>query len=256
MTEATEAARIYPLDRIGYVAIVNKHDNPVLSIANAARVSYNTKKDETDEKDKRLVEFLWNHQHSSPFRHQLYTIEIKLPLFVARQWQKHQIGSSWLTTTINDEEVCIDFASIQFDIDNGCTWNEVSGRYVKLAPEFYIPARFRSNAGHANKQASSEDQEWTDEDHGKFRVHFQKSVSKAYQKYQEAIDMGMAREMARMLLPQNVYTSAIWTTSLQSLLHFFSLRLKEDAQWEIRQYAEAIESLLHDDLAELGIHYK
>jgi len=252
----SQIKQIYPVeDNIGCVQLMNKHEDPLLSVVNAARVSYDTQKKVTDEKDKKLSKFLWENGHSSPYRHCFYTFNIKAALFIFRQWHKHQIGCPWTVVLADGEEVMFDLAQIKMDTDNGTSWNEVSGRYVELKPQFYIPKRYRSNAGHANKQASSELKEWTDEDHASTQERFRLFCVAAYSHYQDELNRGVAKEMARMLLPQNIYSSAIWTPSLQAVIHFLSLRLKESAQWEIRQYAEAIYALIKPDLDSLGVTF-
>jgi thymidylate synthase (FAD) len=246
--------QLFPLgDNLGYVQQIHKHEDVLLSVVNSARISYNKNKDKEDSKDKKLAGFLWANNHTSPFRHQFYTFNIKAPLFIFRQWHKHQIGCPWSVITADGEEVTLDLAQIKMDTDNGTSWNEVSGRYVVLKPEFYIPQRYRSNAGHANKQASSDLKDWTDEQHKTTKQLFTKICHESYKGYQELLDQGVAKEMARMLLPQNIYSSAVWTPSLQAVIHFLSLRLKPDAQWEIRQYAEAIKTLIQPDLEQIGI---
>lgn len=245
---------LYPLqDNIGLVQLVGRSDDPTLSVVNAARVSYNNEKEKPDERDAKLVNFLWNHNHTSPFRHAFYTLKVKAPLFVMRQWWKHQIGCRWTGFVLPDgTDVDIDIASIQADIDNGCSWNEVSGRYVKLESEFYIPREFRGNAAHGNKQQSHE-LDWDEEQHDLMRDEFVDACADAYLRYIDMLDRGVAREQARMLLPQSIYTSVVWTVSIQSLLHFLNLRLKSDAQWEIQKYAEAIRDILKDDLLAMGV---
>ena len=106
---------------------------------NAARVSYNTEK-VADEKDQKLAKFLWNHNHSSPFRHAFYTFKIKAPLCVMRQWWKHQVGAPWVTVETEDgQSVNIDISAMFIDSDGSPSWNELSGRYVEFSDEFYIP---------------------------------------------------------------------------------------------------------------------
>ena len=244
----------FPLrDSIGSVQLVGATADPTLSIVNAARVSYDTEKVEADERDKGLVGFLWKNHHTSPFRHAFYTLKVKMPLFVARQWWKHQVGCRWTMFVLPDgTETEIDVASIQADIDNGCSWNEVSGRYVKLEPEFYVPKEFRGNAAHGNKQQSHE-LGWTAAEHEEMSQEYRDACDDAYLRYTDMLERGVAREQARMLLPQSIYTSVVWTVSVQSLLHFLELRLKEDSQYEIRMYAEAIRDILKDDLLAMGV---
>ena len=245
---------LHPLqDNIGLVQLVGRSDDPTLSVVNAARVSYNNEKEKPDERDAKLVNFLWTHDHTSPFRHAFYTLKIKAPLFVMRQWWKHQIGCRWTGFVLPDgTDVGIDVAAIQVDIDNGCSWNEVSGRYVQLEEEFYVPKEFRGNAAHGNKQQSYE-LDWTAEEHEEMHQEFVDACADAYIRYKDMLSRGVAREQARMLLPQNIYTSTVWTCSVQSLLHFLNLRLKSDAQYEIRRYAEAIRDIVKDDLIAMGV---
>ena len=245
---------LHPLqDNIGLVQLVGRSDDPTLSVVNAARVSYNNEKEKPDERDAKLVNFLWTHDHTSPFRHAFYTLKIKAPLFVMRQWWKHQIGCRWTGFVLPDgTDVNIDVVAIQADIDNGCSWNEVSGRYVQLEEEFYIPTEFRGNAAHGNKQQSYE-LDWDEEEHDLMHDEFVDVCADAYIRYRDMLDRGVAREQARMLLPQNIYTSTVWTCSVQSLLHFLNLRLKSDAQYEIRRYAEAIRDIVKDDLIAMGV---
>lgn len=244
----------FPLqDNIGLVQLVSRSDDPTLSVVNAARVSYNNEKTEANDRDRGLVGFLWENHHTSPFRHAFYTFKIKAPLFVMRQWWKHQSGARWTGFVLPDgTDVDIDVAAIQADIDNGCSWNEVSGRYVKLESEFYIPTEFRGNAAHGNKQQSHE-LDWTAEQHDEMRQEYQDACDDAYLRYTDMLERGVAREQARMLLPASIYTSTVWTCSVQSLLHFLNLRLKEDSQYEIRMYAEAIRDILKDDLLAMGV---
>jgi thymidylate synthase (FAD) len=247
--------KIKVLDDIGFVSLVDRMQNDIsLKVVNSARISYAKKKSEFNEADKKLSNFLWNSEHSSPFRHSYYTFHLKLPLFVCRQHIKYQVGSCFRTYEVNGEEISGELFDHFFDTDKGCSWNEISGRYAELKPEFYIPKVFRSNAGHANKQKSSDlpqdfpHKAWEEQ----FRDHFQD----CYVQYEFALKNGIAKEMARTLLPQSIYTEAYWTVSLQGLMHFLEQRLKSDAQFEIREYAKAIYSLVKDDLDKLGISFE
>ena len=204
-----------------------------------------------DEKDKKLCSFLWEHGHTSPFRHSFYTFHWKAPLFVFRQAFKYQVGSGWRTYEIDGVEVPVEVFDIQFDTDKGCSWNEVSGRYVKWTPEFYVPAVMRSNPPHGNKQASEPLSE--EFDHEGERTLMIQECREAFDRYQERIERGVAKEIARTCLPQNLYSQAYWTVSMQGVLHFLDQRLKADAQFEIRRYAEAIATLLAEDLERIGI---
>lgn len=240
-------------DKIGFVDLVDKFtQNAALKTVNSARISYAKQKEKLDQRDLKLIDFLYNHNHVSPFRHSLYTFHLKLPLFVFRQLIKHQVGCSWQSYEVNGQEVpqdlYLEINDLMFDTDKGCSWNEMSLRYVKAEPQFFVPAKFRSNSGHANKQASSDLDK--DFDHSKWAEAFDNHNKAAYEVYNQAIEAGIAREQARMLLPTSIYTECYWTVSLQALFHFFSLRDKPDAQEEIRVLAQAIKQILETELQE------
>ena len=140
---------------------------------------------------------------------------------------------------------------MMFDTDKGCSWNEISGRYVQWAEEVYVPSRMRANPPHGNKQASVE---LGDEfDHAKERELMLAECARAFELYRERISRGVAKEIARMLLPQNIYTQAYWTVSLQGVMHFLEQRMKQDAQYEIRRYAKAVFDLVREDLERVGM---
>jgi thymidylate synthase (FAD) len=143
---------------------------------------------------------------------------------------------------VDGKYVSIDVFDLLFDNDKGCSWNEISGRYVQLEPEFYIPKVFRGNVEHGSKQKSEplqKDPQW----HEQVRKNWLERTKNSYAAYIADLGSGIAREQARSMLPQNIYTQAIWTVSLQSIMHFLSQRCKEDAQHEIREYANTIKSL-------------
>lgn len=249
--------KINVLDK-GFVELVDQFQNdPSLKVVNSARISYNKKKSTFDSKDKGLTGFLWQEEHTSPFRHSYFTFHLKMPLIVARQWMKYQIGCAWREYSLNGSEcsqkLAMEAFDLMFDEDKGCSWNEVSGRYVELQPEFYIPDRMRTNAGHGNRQQSSEPDYWNDEFHQKWKEQFNNQCILSYNLYQTALQAGIAKEIARGYLPQSTYTEAYWTCSLQSLLHFISQRTKETAQYEIREYALSIKQILQPTLDQLGI---
>jgi thymidylate synthase (FAD) len=205
--------------------------HPMLKVVNSARVSFLKEAKELTERDTKLIKFLIDHEHFSTLRHSYFSFRIKAPLCVFRQWWKYQIGSQWL----ENENV----GSIEIQ---DTSWNEASGRYVEFEPEFYIPELIRVQSKD-NKQGS----------HGKLEalesgvdpVDFFRNVCDfQYQNYKAIVSAGGAKEQARMLLPQNIYSECIWTCSLQTVLFFLHQRLKEDAQWEIREYAKAIKNLM------------
>jgi len=248
---------LFPLgDQIGFIGLVDwMHSQKAgLKVVNAARISYNREKQMMTDKDRDLARFLWVHGHTSPYRHTFYTFHWKAPLFVFRQAWKYQVGGAWREYEMRGgEPITAKAFDILVDTDKGCSWNEISGRYVALNDEFYIPKVFRGNPPHGNKQSSTQDALPSGFDHIAERKLMEAECKRTYQLYQERLERGVAKEIARTLLPQSIYTQAYWTVSLQGIIHFLEQRLKDDAQHEIRAYAQAIYSLMEDDLTELGV---
>ena len=239
-------------DGIGFLALVDRMQiDPALKVVNSARISYDKKKGAFDEKDQKLCRFLWEHGHTSPYRHSFYTFHWKAPLFVFRQAFKYQVGSGWRKYEVGGEAVSLEVFDVMFDTDKGCSWNEVSGRYVEWTPEFYVPKVMRANPPHGNKQASFD--LGADFDHEHERALMVEECRESFERYKQRIQRGVAKEIARMCLPQSVYTQAYWTVSLQGVLHFLEQRMKPDAQYEIRRYAEGVFELVRSDLERIGV---
>ena len=239
-------------DGIGFVALADRmQSDPALKVVNAARISYEKQKPGFDDKDRKLCSFLWQHGHTSPYRHSFYTFHWKAPLFVFRQAFKYQVGSGWREYEVEGQTVSLEVFDVLFDTDKGCSWNEVSGRYVKWTPEFYVPKVMRANPPHGNKQASVELP--PSFDHEAERETMLGECQEAFERYQARIERGVAKEIARMVLPQGLYSQAYWTVSLQGVMHFLEQRLKPDAQYEIRRYAEAVYELVEPDLTRVGV---
>jgi thymidylate synthase (FAD) len=180
----------------------------------------------TREQDLKLTEYLLKNRHTTPFEMIDVWIEMKLPIFVARQFVRHR------TVSIN----------------------EVSGRYVTLPAEWYIPV-----LGHVEMQAENKKQggKFVDLDNPKqrliatgYRATLHDSCESSYKYYLSAIDEGIANEQARLFLHLNHYTHWLWKQDLHNIMHFLSLRAHTHAQWEARQYAETIISLLEEVLPE------
>ena len=211
--------RINVLDK-GYV-ILHEVLGSDLTVVNAARVSYNKKKDELDDKDKRLIKYLAEHDHTSPFRHATLQFEIYAPLMVARQWWKYVVGSDHVMDA----------------------WNESSRRYITEEPVFYItqPDEWRSKPenskqGSGEPISESQGEQWTE--------LLLKHVESGIELYENAINAGIAPEQARLFLPAyGMYVRWYWTASLQSVAHLIKQRTAEGAQYEFRQYAEAVKEL-------------
>jgi thymidylate synthase (FAD) len=239
-------------DGIGFVACVDRmQQDHALKVVNAARISYQKQKAGFDEGDRKLASFLWQHGHTSPYRHSFYTFHWKAPLFVFRQAFKYQVGSGWREYEVDGQSVTLEVFDVLFDTDKGCSWNEISGRYVQWAPEFYVPRVMRANPPHGNKQASVDLP--PDFDHAGERTRMLSECERAFELYGERIQRGVAKEIARMLLPQSLYSQAYWTVSLQGVIHFLEQRLEPDAQYEIRRYAEAVFELVKPDLERVGV---
>lgn len=205
--------------------------DPRLKIVNAARVSFNKESQELSEKDIKLIKFLFEHEHFSTFRHSYFTFRLKMPLLVARQIWKYQIGCDW----VENENV----GTIQIPETN---WNEASGRYVEFQPDFYIPETIRVQSKN-NKQGSEGKLEKLSNGEDPV-IFYEAACNSAYANYELMVKSGAAKEQARGLLPQNIYTECVWTCSLQCVLYFLHQRLKSDAQFEIREYAKAIAQLM------------
>ena len=213
--------KINVLDK-GYVRLVDTLGND-LSIANAARVSYDKQSTEMSERDAKLIKFLWDERHTSPFRHAAMTFEVYAPLFVARQWWKHAVASTHL------------------DDQNG--WNESSRRYITENEEFYVPEAHEWRSKPENsKQGSGEP---IMQGRGNyFTTALNNYIEQGEELYQRAMDQEVAPELARLFLPAyGMYVRWRWTVSLHGILTFLDQRLPQDAQYEIRQYAEAVKEL-------------
>jgi thymidylate synthase (FAD) len=213
----------------GYVRLVDVLGDDV-SIVNAARVSYDKETTTFEERDAKLLKFLLREKHTSPFRHAALTFEVYAPLFVARQWWKYAVSSTHV------------------DEQNG--WNESSRRYITEDEKFYVPLphEWRSKPENS-KQGSGEP---VDEELGEkyFNLLLEQIVD-GTRAYHDAMDDGIAPEIARLFLPAyGMYVRWRWTVSLQGVLTFLDQRLEHDAQWEIQKYAEAVLSLTKEAFPE------
>lgn len=197
----------------GFVKILDIYGND-LTVVNTARVSFGKQKKKFDADDEKLIYYLAKHKHMSPFRSCLIRFHIKMPIFVMRQFVRHRIG--------------VDL-------------NEISGRYVEFQEnDFYIPKTFRLQSTN-NKQGSSEDV--SEADNVRALIQYQHSCQYTFKIYEELLNMGIAKEMARMCLPLSLYTEIHVTMSLEAITHFIELRKDSHAQYEIRQFSNAIEQL-------------
>jgi len=206
-------------DGIGSVEYV-KHDGEDVMFVNAARVSFGAHKEKIDDKDIKLIRYLIDHNHTSPFEHCSITFRFVVPLFIRSQHHRHRTWS----------------------------YNEISRRYTGVDMKFYEPDNFRTQHK-SNRQASTDT--LINPDLNEFsnrplpvapycaseavKNHHVRSMSL----YKTLIDKGVCREQARGVLPQNLYTQYYGTVDIHNLLKFIDLRSHEGAQWEIQQVAQA-----------------
>lgn len=193
----------------GYVRYVD-HMGSDESICNAARISYRSTSQSQDA-NRKLLGYLWKNKHTSPFEMAKITLNVKLPIFVMRQWVRHRMQNL----------------------------NEVSARYTQLPAEFYIPEVWRAQDT-KNKQSS----QMADLPNKTLAMSLQTMCEDMYVAYEQMLDLGVAREMARMVLPLNIYTEIFCCWDLKNLLHFITLREDSHAQAEIQEYAKAIKIML------------
>lgn len=216
----------------GSVELIDKMGSDLTTVE-SARVSFLKGATEMSDREQRLIRYLAEHEHTSPFRHAMLMLRFKAPLFVARQLWKHIVG----ITPEFDLEDRLSFSGGFKDTG----WNEASGRYVELQDEFYVPDVWRSQSA-SNKQGSAGEVE----DQVGAAAAYRQGLEAAYTAYRQLREIGVAKEQARVVLPQSIYTHWIWTGSLQAFLHVVDLRTKPDAQWETQQYGYAVRTILEE----------
>lgn len=199
-----------------------EHAGSDSSIANTARVSMATLQQwnklpegYTEVSRDRLIKYLAFNKHTSPFRHTSITIRAKVPIFLARQLGKHQVGLSW---------------------------NEVSRRYVDTDVEVYYPENWRKRPDKSIKQGSGEIIEGFLNDG--IQQEYDKAVQFAFDTFKEMLTVGVAPEMARMILPQSMMTEFIWTGSLMAFAHVYNLRFDSHAQVEAQDFAKDLDKII------------
>ncbi len=185
-----------------------------LAVVNGARVSFARRKEEMDEADEGLIRFLMREKHASPFEHSVFRFHIRAPIFVTREWMRHRWSS----------------------------YNEFSMRYAKATDDFYVPEQedVRTQVGKPGAYTFEPLDAATAET---ARQELTAAYDRAYAAYERLVDLGVAREVARLAIPVGAYTEFYWTVNARSLMNFLSLRAAESAQREIRRYAEACEEL-------------
>jgi thymidylate synthase (FAD) len=203
-------------DTIGSVELVETMGSD-LTVVNAARVSFGAHKDELDEKDIKLIKYLAEHRHTSPFEHCSVTFRCHVPLFVRSQHHRHR---TW-------------------------KYNEVSRRYTSENLEFYEPTLFRPQHK-SNRQASVDAPQrvWISDGRGDAHEAIVAHHRASLELFERLLEAGVSREQARGVLPQNLYTTYYATVDLSNLSKFYSLRTHDGAQWEIRKLAEGMAELV------------
>jgi len=210
----------YKFNHLIIVELID-HMGSDLSVVNAARVSFNKQSDwDSDDKsrsktktlrkkDERLIEYLAQHNHWSPFSHATMSVRIAAPIFVARQLAKHQVGLAW---------------------------NEISRRYVTYDPDIWLPETWRKQD--ENLKQGSMDEEITSPT---LAVHtYQDAARHAVDAYNNLIKLGVCAEQARAVLTQGVFTEWYWTGSLYAFSRVYNLRMEETAQRETGEVAKGI----------------
>ena len=211
-------------DGIGKVQYID-HMGSDLTIVNSARVSFGVNKAKLDKRDKKLVNYLVKHRHTSTFEHNVITFKFTVPLFIRSQHHRHRTWS----------------------------YNEISRRYTDKDLRFYEPTEFRSQHK-SNRQASNPDETcnpmlkiYSPACSNPVPVLASKVISNHHKScvklFDDLLDAGICREQARGVLPQNLYTEYYGTVNLNNLLKFVDLRIHEGAQWEIQRVAEACQEM-------------
>jgi thymidylate synthase (FAD) len=196
----------------GFVEIMETFGND-LTVVNAARVSFHKESNVLTTRDEGLIKYLAKHNHNSPFFHPQIRFRLKMPIFVAREWFRHTVG----------------FAR-----------NEVSRRYVDEEPEIWVPVDLRKRDPNAKQGSMAESVAHNDA----AREVYENTVRVATESYKVLLDSGVAPEIARGILPQAMYTEFIETGSLAAYARLCMLRLDPHAQKEIREFAEAVSTLM------------
>jgi thymidylate synthase (FAD) len=192
-----------------------QHMGDELTIVNAARVSFGGESKELSDKDKKLIKYLAEHKHMSPFEHCQLTVKITCPLYIRSQIHRHRTFS----------------------------FNEVSRRYTNKDLEFYLPEVYRLQH-QSNKQASYG--ALGDVENEALKVEVENFYSQGLKLYEDMLAMGVCREQARGVLPQDLLTEFYMTGNLRNWAHFLSLRNKPDAQYEVQIIAQQVQQILLD----------
>lgn len=213
-------------DNIGKIELVQSMGDDI-TIVNSARVSFGVSKEELDEKDEKLINYLVKHKHTSTLEHNIATFRIKVPLFVRSQHHRHRTWS----------------------------YNEISRRYTDVNLEFYEPQSFRtqhksnrqaSNVDNINPEISFELPTCSENNEIPANIAVINHHKESIKLFDKLLSAGVCREQARGILPQNLYTEYYATANLNNILKFIMLRSHEGAQWEIQKLSDAMLEIVKD----------
>jgi thymidylate synthase (FAD) len=204
----------WPVHDYGYVTLLETMGSDE-TIVDSARISYDRR---GKSEDRALIRYLLRHRHTSPFEMGVMRFEIKMPIFVARQWIRHRTASL----------------------------NEMSARYTELPNEMFVPkvVAMQSPDNKQGRQNLDVDMRHGDDTNDLLANIINRANITSYTHYETLLEAGVARELARGVLPVNIYTKFVWKMDLHNLMHFLDLRLDPHAQEEIRDFAEIIEKMV------------
>jgi thymidylate synthase (FAD) len=191
-----------------------------LDIVNSARISFNKRHDQMEEGDDKLIHFLLKNRHGTPFEIPIFRFQVRAPLTVFREWQRHRISS----------------------------FNEVSGRYVKMELDAYLPEPGVAIREQKGKPGAYHYETMEVRKAKELASAMQQCYHNASDCYEELLEQGMAKEVARGVLPQNLFSEMIYQANARSIMNFISLRSAENAMYEIRQFSYAIEEMFREVL--------
>lgn len=195
--------------------VLKYHSGSDLSVVNSARVSFDKESSSLSDKDEKLIHYLAEHEHTSPFGHAFATFKVDAPVFVARQLIKHKF----------------------------LRWNEVSRRYVDYDPDIYSPDFWRTRPQNKKQGSGSA---FGDTGQQLLQRDYADMMSMVTKMYERFIELGVAPEQARMMLPQSMMTSWWWSGSLDAFADMCKLRLGPDSQSETREVAIQIAEYMTD----------
>lgn len=190
-----------------------------LSVVNSARVSFAKRSETMDEAAVGLINFLMRERHGTPFEHNAFRFHVGCPIFVAREWFRHRIGS----------------------------FNEFSARYSEMSDSFFVPhpEQMRTQVG---KPGSYRYEGMWDDQAITATEWIAEAAQASYDSYKKLLSLGVAKELARTVLPVGAYTEFYWTVNARALMNFLSLRTSNNAQYEIRKYANTVASIFAEKM--------